>query len=246
MKDIPENKKPMPKINQAKNRFLPIPESVVKCLEPEQSINDFDIIKMLGVGSFGKVYSVRHKKTGVVYAIKEINKLNKNNQEGKPYFRREIEIMYKVHHPNVVRVFNHFEDSKNCYFVMEYVPGGDLLHFLQVGKTKALDTKKVAHIMQELISAVYYLHHMNPPIIHRDIKPENVLLDKDWRIKLTDFGWSNYADGKEIRSTYCGTPLYLAPEMIKEIGHDQHLDIWCIGVLMFELLTGVFLLGERT
>jgi serine/threonine protein kinase len=79
---------------------------------------------------------------------------------------------------------------------------------------------------------------MNPPIIHRDIKPENILIDKNGFVKLTDFGWSNYVNSNEIRSTYCGTPLYLAPEMIKEIGHDEHLDIWCIGVLIFELLTG--------
>ena len=78
---------------------------------------------------------------------------------------------------------------------------------------------------------------MCPPIIHRDIKPENVLITESGVAKLTDFGWSNYINS-EIRSTYCGTPVYLAPEMIKEIGHDEHLDIWCIGVLIFELLTG--------
>jgi hypothetical protein len=79
---------------------------------------------------------------------------------------------------------------------------------------------------------------MEPPIIHRDIKPENVLLNEHNKIKLTDFGWSNYIEDSGVRSTYCGTPVYLAPEMIKESGHDHNLDIWCIGILMFELLTG--------
>jgi aurora kinase len=192
----------------------------------------------LGEGSFGKVYLVKHKVTNAMYAIKAIDKRFKNNQEGKPYFRREIEIMYKVNHPNIVRLFSHFEDDNFCYFVMEYIAKGNLFTIKNKQKAKCFEASTVAYYMRDIISAVYYLHNMDPSIIHRDIKPENVLLHEDGKIKLTDFGWSNYIDGSEVRSTYCGTPVYLAPEMIKEIGHDESLDIWCIGVLMFELLTG--------
>ena len=92
--------------------------------------------------------------------------------------------------------------------------------------------------MKDVISAVYYLHHMKPIIIHRDIKPENVLLGEGLVAKLTDFGWSNYMQEDEKRKTVCGTPIYLAPEIIKEEGHDEKVDIWCIGVLLFELTTG--------
>ena len=92
--------------------------------------------------------------------------------------------------------------------------------------------------MKDIISAVYFLHNMNPPIIHRDIKPENVLLTEKLTAKLTDFGWSNYIQEDEKRTTVCGTPIYLAPEIIKEKGHDEKVDIWCIGVLLFELSTG--------
>ena len=92
--------------------------------------------------------------------------------------------------------------------------------------------------MKDVISAVYYLHNMNPIIIHRDIKPENVLLADNLVAKLTDFGWSNYMQEDEKRTTVCGTPIYLAPEIIKEQGHDEKVDIWCIGVLCFELITG--------
>ena len=92
--------------------------------------------------------------------------------------------------------------------------------------------------MREIISAVKYLHTRNPPIIHRDIKPENVLLDNDGRCKLADFGWSNFEESNKQRETYCGTPEYLAPEMINKSGHDERVDIWSLGVLLFEMLTG--------
>ena len=92
--------------------------------------------------------------------------------------------------------------------------------------------------MKDLLSAVYYLHNMKPTIIHRDIKPENILLDENSKAYLTDFGWSNYKRNDRRRNTVCGTPLYLPPEMVGEFGHDETADIWCIGVLLFELING--------
>ena len=227
------------KLNPVKNRFLPISESVSKGLEPEPTIQDFKIKKEIGSGSFGRVYLATHLKTNIDYAIKVIDKRNKTNIEGKPYFRREIEIMYKIRHPNCVRLFGNFEDENYCYFIMEYVPGGNLFSLMASNRNTGLNIYLVASIMRELVSAIYYLHNMSPPIIHRDIKPENVLLTNDSNIKLTDFGWSNYINFEgEQRLTFCGTPIYLAPEMIQNIGHDEHVDIWCLGVLLFELLTG--------
>ena len=235
-KEAPVKKKI--KINKVTNRFLPLTESVINGLEPEATIKDFTILSTIGEGSFGKVFLVSHNKTKSKYAIKRISKLDKNNQEGKTYFKREIEIMYKIHQSNIVRLFNHFEDNEYCYFVMEYIENGNLFEQPAWKNNKCFPSSDVAKIIKEIICAVYYLHNMDPPIIHRDIKPENVLIDKNGVAKLTDFGWSNYVDSNEVRRTYCGTPVYLAPEMIKEIGHDEHLDIWCIGVLLFELLTG--------
>ena len=225
-------------INNVKNRFLPISESVSKCLEPEPKISDFEISEELGAGSFGHVYLVTHKTTKVKYAIKAIDKRNKSNQSEKPYFRREIEVMYKIHHPNVVKLFGHFEDNNYCYFIMEYIAKGNIYQLIPHDNKKRLNAKIVASLMKDVISAVYYLHHMKPIIIHRDIKPENVLLAENFVAKLTDFGWSNYMQEDEKRQTVCGTPIYLAPEIIKEDGHDEKVDIWCIGVLLFELITG--------
>jgi serine/threonine protein kinase len=227
-----------PILNEVKNRFLPIPESVAKCLEPETKINDFEIIKELGSGAFGNVYLVVHKKTKAQYAIKAIDKRNKSNIDEKPYFRREVEIMYKVNHPNIVKLYGHFEDNNYCYFLMEYISKGNLYGLIPKDSKKRINTRVVASIMKDLISAIYYLHNMNPPIIHRDIKPENILLNDGLIAKIADFGWSNYIVGGIKRTTMCGTPVYLPPEIIKEKGHDERVDIWCIGVLLFELTTG--------
>ena len=225
--------------NDVANRFLPIPESVLKGLEPEPKITDFTVIKELGVGSYGSVFLVRHKLTQAEYAIKAIDKRNKINIQEKPYFRREIEIMYRVHHPNVVKLFGHFEDNKYCYFIMEYIPGGNIYSLLPKNGISTISTQNIASIMKDVVSATYFLHHMYPPIIHRDIKPENVVLDNNMVAKLTDFGWSNYMQGDIKRTTVCGTPAYLAPEIINNQGHDEKVDIWCIGVLLFELITGL-------
>ena len=225
-------------LNPVKERFLPIPEGASKGLEHEPKITDFEIIKELGSGSFGNVYLVNHKETKAEYAIKAIDKRNKTNQEEKPYFKREVEVMYKIHHPNVVKLFGHFEDNNYCYFIMEYIEKGNIYNLIPHDGKKKLNTKIVASLIKDVISAVYYLHHMKPIIIHRDIKPENVLLGEGLVSKLTDFGWSNYMQEDEKRKTVCGTPIYLAPEIIKEEGHDEKVDVWCIGVLLFELITG--------
>ena len=218
------------------NRFLPIPESVSKGLEPEPKLSDFIIIKELGSGSFGHVLLAQHKVTQVKYAIKAIDKRSNVNIQEMPYFIREIEIMYRVHHPNVVKLFGHFEDNNYCYFILEYIAQGNIYSIVQRAHNVTL--QEIASIMKDVISAVYFLHHMKPKILHRDIKPENVLLDEGNHAKLTDFGWSNYMEGEMKRTTICGTPVYLAPEIINKTGHDEHVDIWCIGVLLFELIVG--------
>lgn len=235
----PKKEKRKVLINKVNKRLLEIwPPSVKNGLEDETQIHDFEEKVKIGQGSFGQVFRAKHKKTGIVYAIKAIDKSNKTNQEGRSYFRREIEIMYKIRHPNIVRLYTHFEDNEYCYFVMEYISKGNLYDNVQKQRKKCFDTKTVAHFMKDLLSAVYYLHNMDPPIIHRDIKLENVLVNEEGRIKLTDFGWSNYIFDDEVRDTFCGTPVYQPPEMLNRKEHDFSVDIWCLGVIMFEIITG--------
>ena len=224
-------------LNEVKIRFLALPENAAKGLEHEAKITDFQILKQLGSGTFGSVYLVKHKVTQAEYAIKAIDKRNKINQDKKSYFKREIEIMYKIHHLNVVKLYGHFEDNNYCYFIMEYIPHGNLYNLFPKDKKKRLNSRICASLIKDVISAVYFLHNMKPPIIHRDIKPDNVLLSNNLEAKLTDFIWSNYIQEEERRFTICGTPLYLAPEILKGQGHGEAVDIWCIGVLLFELIT---------
>ena len=224
-------------LNDVKNRFLSLPLSAVEGLEHEPQISDFEFIKELGIGTFGKVDLVCHKKTKAKYALKYIDKMDPDNLEEKNNFNREVEIMYKLNHPNIVKLYGHFEDEKYCYFIMQYIPNRSVYELIPTGGKKQ-NVQLIASVMKDLISAVYYLHNMKPTIIHRDIKPENILLDQKSKAYLTDFGWSNYASNFGRRHTVCGSPLYLPPEMVKGASHDKTADIWCIGVLLFELITG--------
>ena len=224
-------------LNPVNNRFLPLPRNATEELEHEPNITDFNIIKEIGNGTFGKVYLAYHKKTKVKYAIKAIDKLNVENQKEKASFNREAEIMYKLDHPNICKLYSHFEDSKYCYFLMQYIPNGDTYNLLKKFGNKP-DLKIIASIIRDLIRAIYYLHNMVPKIVHRDIKPENILLDENNNAYLIDFGWSNYIINYRRRNSICGTPIYYPPEMLNDEGHDERADIWCIGILLFELTTG--------
>ena len=225
-------------LNDVKHRFLPLPRNATEEFEHEPNMTDFEIKKELGIGSYGKVYLVNHKKTKAEYALKIIDKLDTINQKEKNYFNRELEIMYKLDHPNIVKLYSHFEDNNCCYLLMQYIPNGSAYKLIPKNGKKQENMQLVASVMKDLICAIYYMHNMKPKIIHRDIKPENILLDHNNNAFLTDFGWSNYIINDRKRNTICGTPFYLPPEMVNEKGHDETADIWCIGVLLFELTNG--------
>ena len=226
-------------INKVEIRILYLSPSVREGLEKECSKDDFfsEGENPIGKGGFGQVWKVRHKLTDKIYAIKVMNKQNIIEQRMVGQIHREVEIMYKMNHPHIIKLVNHFEDDEYLYLIMHYASKGQLFSLLK--KEGHFDQRRTAQYMREVLSAVKYLHSFEPQIIHRDIKPENILLDENGRVKLADFGWSNYVDkDDEPRRTYCGTPEYLAPEMVKKEGHDTSIDIWALGVLMFELLCG--------
>ncbi len=117
--------------------------------------------------------------------------------------------MYALKHPNIVKLYNHFEDDFSIYFVLEFAENGELFDALMKVPEKKFEEKKAAKYIREVALALEYIHRKN--IIHRDIKPENILIGKNDEAKLADFGWSNFTEGKNKRTTYCGTLDYLSP-----------------------------------
>ena len=233
-----QNQSKKPILNKVKKRLLILSPAVAAGLEREACKTDFESLedKSIGKGGFGSVWKVRHKITKQIFAIKVINKESIVKQKMVEQTNREIEIMYKLDHPHIIKLYSHFEDDEDFCLIMQIASKGQL--YSMIKRLKRLDQRTAAQYMREVISAIKYLHTRNPPIIHRDIKPENILLDQEGRCKLADFGWSNFEEGGKFRDTYCGTPEYLAPEMITKSGHNESVDIWALGVLIFEMLTG--------
>ena len=223
-------------LNEVKERLLILSPTVKRGLERECNKGDFYRCDdyCIGKGGFGEVWKVNHKKTNDLYVIKVLDKLKLKKQNLIEQLNLEIKIMYKVHHPHIMQLINHYEDDNNFFMIMPYASRGQLYNLLR--KNTKLEQNLTAQFLRETISAVKYLHEHD--IIHRDIKPENILLDQNYRVKLSDFGWSNFCKKNEKRNTYCGTPEYLSPEMIKKLPHDHRVDIWSLGVLLFECLAG--------
>jgi serine/threonine protein kinase len=194
---------------------------------------DFDFGKPLGHGMFGNVYMAREKRSKWIVAIKIIKKsqILKGNVEVQ--VRREIEIQANLRHPNILRFYGYFQDSKRIYLILEYAAGGEVYSRMQ--KSGPLDEKTAARYIADLASALQHCHEKH--VIHRDIKPENLLIGAFGEIKLADFGWSIHSTSSQ-RLTQCGTPAYFAPEMVARQSHDATVDNWCLGVLLYEFLTG--------
>ena len=203
------------KVNNVKRRILFLSPSVMNGEERECRKDDFESLtnSNIGVGGFGKVYKVRHKVSKNIFAIKVINKAKIVEHDLVEQIKLEVEIMYKLNHQHIVKLYNHYEDDDSFYLILQYCAKGQIYTLL---KREGRFSERIAsQYLREVISAVQYLHHLEPPIIHRDIKPENILLDADGSVKLADFGWSNFFNDDRRRLTYCGTPEYLAPEMIR-------------------------------
>lgn len=196
--------------------------------------DSFNFHAQLGSGAFGKVYKVSSKLTGSNYALKVLSKNQITNLKLTEQLKKEIAIIAKCNHENIIKLYGAFEDKSYIYLIMELANDSTL--FSKLKKSKKLPESTAAAYLTDIVKAIVYLHSQKPAVIHRDLKPENILLS-DGRCKIADFGWSNVTD--EFRNTFCGTPDYLAPEMIIGTGHDEKLDVWTIGVMMFELIEGL-------
>jgi calcium-dependent protein kinase len=193
---------------------------------------DYSIGEVVGSGAFATVRRVVSKITGQLRALKIIKK-QKGQDSARMYL--EVEILKKLIHPNIMQIFEFFEDKKNFYIITEFCEGGEL--FDKIVEKGTLNENEAADIMRQLLSAVNYIHSNS--IVHRDLKPENILLDtkKQNIIKIIDWGTARFYEKNKKMNRISGTPYYIAPEVLNE-KYDEKCDVWSCGVIMYILLCG--------
>lgn len=206
---------------------------------PGVALNEFEVLdvdagRSLGKGSFGVVRRIRRKGTDDVYALKTMQKLEVIEGDLIDQVEREIQVQRQLKHENVLRLYKHFEDADTVYLLLEYCAKGELYQLLRTRRGRRFTEAVSLHYFVQVTRGLQYLHGRK--IVHRDMKPENLLVDHDDVLKIADFGWC--ADSSVRRTTFCGTPDYLAPEMLEGPGHDHRLDIWSLGVLLYEMVVG--------
>ncbi|CDW77897.1 protein kinase domain protein [Stylonychia lemnae] len=181
------------------------------------ALNDYDLTTTLGTGSFGRVRLARNKKTGEYFAMKILKKAD----------------IIKLKQVDHVGLKGFSQDQRYLYFLMDYIPGGELFTYLRTeGK---LSSEHAQFYASQVCLMFEYLHSKN--IIYRDLKPENILIDEEGYLKLTDFGFAKYCETRTY--TLCGTPEYLAPEVLLNKGHGKPVDWWTLGILTYEMIAGI-------
>ena len=200
------------------------------------SYNDFQPIKLIGTGSFGRVLLVRFKTNNTLYAMKILSKTQIKLKKQEEHTRTERNLMVKVNCPFVVNIKFAFQDESKLYIVSDFMQGGDMFYHLHSNKKKFPESTAKFYII-ELILGLEFLHKNN--VIYRDLKPENILMDTDGHIKISDFGLSKILEDSDDKTyTLCGTPQYIAPEILKNKGYDKTVDWWALGCFLYEMLTG--------
>ena len=197
----------------------------------------YDIIKEIGSGGFSRCLLVKNKITNQNFACKELIKKSISNYEG---LMKEVNLMIKLDHPNIIKLYEYYEDEKNIYLIMELCTGGELFDKIikNTENGKPFTEKQVAHIFKQMMSAVNYCHKNG--IVHRDLKPENLLYfdqSEDSPIKVIDFGMSQRFDHEKFMTEKVGTAYYVSPEVIQG-KYDEKCDIWSAGVILYILICG--------
>jgi len=200
------------------------------------TVDDFELLKVIGKGSFGKVMQVRKKDSKKIYAMKVLKKSTLVKRKQVAHTQTERKVMEEIDNPFIVGLRFAFQTSEKLYMVLDYFTGGELFFHLKNGGKFSED--RARFYAAEIAVALQGLH--DHQIVYRDLKPENVLLDENGHIRLTDFGLSKEGiTATKLTHTFCGTPEYLAPEVIHGQGYGTPVDWWSLGTLLFEMLTGL-------
>ena len=199
------------------------------------SYSDFDKLKVLGKGSFGEVLLVRLKANNKYYAMKILTKKQVKLRHQESHTKAERDLMVRINCPFIVNIKFAFQDNIKLYIITEFMQGGEM--FFHLHKEKRFSNQKTRFYIIEIILAIEFLHKNK--MLYRDLKPENIMVDSNGHIKLTDFGLSKMVKKQKDKAfTICGTPQYLAPEILSDDGYDNSVDWWSLGCVMYEMLVG--------
>lgn len=205
--------------------------------EEKVSVADFELLNLVGKGSFGKVIQVRKINTGEIFAMKVLSKRHIVEHNEVAHTKSEKNILMKLQHPFLVGLNYSFQTDDKLYFILDYVNGGELFYHLQ--REKRFSEDRVRFYGAEIVLALEYLHAAG--VVYRDLKPENLLLTDEGHICMTDFGLCKEGlfSPEDRTETFCGTPEYLAPEVLVGHGYGKAVDWWSFGSLLYEMLTGL-------
>ncbi|MBA0851421.1 hypothetical protein Goshw_019506 [Gossypium schwendimanii] len=207
--------------------------------KPKIGPEDFEILRVVGQGAFGKVFQVRKKGRNDedgdgLFAMKVMKKVTIIKKNHVDYMRAERDILTKVVHPFIVQLRYSFQTKSKLYLILDFINGGHL--FFHLYRQGIFSEDQARFYTAEIVSAVSHLH--NCGIVHRDLKPENILVDADGHVMLTDFGLAKEIDESSRSNSMCGTTEYMAPEILQSKGHNKDADWWSVGILLYEMLTG--------
>ncbi|RNF26246.1 rac serine-threonine kinase [Trypanosoma conorhini] len=200
------------------------------------SMRDFELLTVIGLGSFGRVMRVRHKATGKIYAMKILDKQQVVQHKLVSHTNAEKLILSEISHPFVVRLYYAFQTKRHLILVLEFLCGGELFFHLQ--RNKRFGEARARFYTAEIGMAVDYIHSKS--VLYRDLKPENLVLDREGHVVLTDFGLAKREIADDARThTFCGTPEYMAPELVRKSGHTTAVDWWSLGAFLYEMVNGL-------
>ena len=218
----------------------PRTHSLIRKTEEEllnAGLPDYSIKQTLGKGAYATVRLAQHNESGRKAAIKTYDKYQIIDPQKKSNMLREIEILKKLDHPHIVKLHETIDSPKHFHLVMEYVPGVSLYSYLKSKPNHCLEEAESKRIFRQILSAIEYCHGRN--IAHRDIKLDNILLDQKNNVKIIDFGFSTMNSQDEKSRVFCGTPSYMAPEIVgRKDYYGIQADIWALGILLYAMLIG--------